>query len=51
MGINTEYANIEHNRVDTDDDDNNDKNVDLSLQTRYKPIRNHGVEIYADNRQ
>jgi len=53
MGNNTEHAIIERNRRNVDADDNNDddKNVDLSLQTRNKSVCNNGVKIHADNYQ
>ena len=47
MGSNTEHTIIEHNPIDTDDD----KDVDLSLQTRHKSVRNDSVKIYANNYQ
>ena len=49
MGSNTEHTIIEHNPIDTDYDD--DKDIDLSLQTRHKSVRNDSVKIYADNYQ
>lgn len=47
MESNTEHAIIERN-TDNDDDYDDDKNVDLSLQTRHKSVCDHSVKIHTD---